>query len=191
MGDERACFANAVEMEDFVGGAVKAKSIDTIRQLLKRLGLHYPVEVPGQRHLSWRSVLIADFRSQNSREVKTQARRLSEHLEKQKAWRDIRKERLCQNGDSTSINESQNGHSAIPAATQNPRSDLVAPAPSMGGRGAPFTVNSVAEITSLPSPKEAKGVVEQPETAKGSEEKGPSNFAQVKADVAKVLRRLA
>jgi len=128
-----------------LGGKLKASTISTIRQRLKRITLHEPIERRDARNVGWISTLPRGFLPHTYREAPAVAVALAGHLRSLKAW--------AEGGG-------QNPAEIEPTvqAGQSPESiSATAGAAALGGRGVPSALNSVLQAQ-LPSAFREKGV---------------------------------
>lgn len=77
-----ACYAAPIGLSKYLGGSVKPGSVSTIRQRLKRLGLHYPIDrsrADGE-HLGWVATLPAHCIPRSGKDAWSCAVALDQHV---------------------------------------------------------------------------------------------------------------
>jgi hypothetical protein len=93
MGGPDGCYASPQSLSAGLGGSLTPGTIETTRQLLKRLGLHYPIdrrrldrEVTNQ--MGWVATLPAECYARHAKEAAVQSRRLDAYLEGLDVWKE-------------------------------------------------------------------------------------------------------
>lgn len=138
-GGADGCYASAKSLSASLGGSVSPGSVETIRQRLKRLGLHQSVTRTEGRQVGWIATLPAECRALNVREAADRALVLDRYIEQCDHWKTL-------GGSRTHVPDKQNSGSTS-----------LAPAASGGVGGVPSPELSETQLPSQPTSSE-KGV---------------------------------